>query len=666
LTSRQYGVATIWQAATVNTKACMSRKAISGVDIDRAVKKILDPGVPLALRLQSNLLFGVSRVYYQKCHYVLDDATRVMQKLRVAYNDIGNGHQANPNTVKAARHQIVLEDDPAFIWNSIAAPDFTWQEPLLKTTLDLSQHDTLRTSSHMSPASSTPATQPRGGSRNGSRQGSIFLDMGQSPDHSSLIFPLNLNGSPAHKPSTIRILGDEDLVPLDDLALDLDFGEDDRLRGGHLGKEFDTLEHIPLPGEEGFGTATATTKDVLVDGEGDVVMLDDELVIPQENPLPDADAFTHPEGTILETTEADTIPPAPTPSPRKRPRSTRRIDFVDDDISIPSATIKAQFQEYIALHDSLAARKHALSTARSSKRVGAAFVFERGIGAVGAAYCTMQHPLAPLFAGPLFLATLVNGRTPTAPAPAGVTQALLRTDEEVLMDIDAEDARRMPSTAGQDVDVLSVQGERSRRNTPGQEDPLGSSFAPWTQGGSAVPGSARSARSAGSKFLSPGLGSMLQDIEHLSSDIGRSGGGMYTSEEDFAVGGEVEVGGSDDRREGRAVFDSMGGFTDAMHDMVRRRQEDSRARGSVRRMCKGQREMVWIDFNDFADPTMVSRGEAARAFLNVLTLATKNMCKIQGEYLVPENEHDLGIHVIEIGFDADSMGQKEIRDIPEE
>lgn len=80
----------------------MSRKAISEVDIDRAVKKILNPGVPLALRLQSNLLFGVSRVYYQKCHYVLDDATRVTHKLRVAYSDNSKDHQVNPNAVKAA------------------------------------------------------------------------------------------------------------------------------------------------------------------------------------------------------------------------------------------------------------------------------------------------------------------------------------------------------------------------------------------------------------------------------------------------------------------------------------------------------------------------------------------------------------------------------------
>jgi meiotic recombination protein REC8 len=55
----------------------ISRKAVQDVQINKACEKIIDPGAPLALRLQSNLLYGVSRIYSEQCRYVLDDAARV-------------------------------------------------------------------------------------------------------------------------------------------------------------------------------------------------------------------------------------------------------------------------------------------------------------------------------------------------------------------------------------------------------------------------------------------------------------------------------------------------------------------------------------------------------------------------------------------------------------
>lgn len=65
-------IATVGKAS--NRK--VTRKAIQEVDVPRACEKIIDPGAPLALRLQGNLLYGVSRVFSHQCNYVLSDAEK--------------------------------------------------------------------------------------------------------------------------------------------------------------------------------------------------------------------------------------------------------------------------------------------------------------------------------------------------------------------------------------------------------------------------------------------------------------------------------------------------------------------------------------------------------------------------------------------------------------
>jgi len=59
LTSRKYGVATVWLVATLGAKSThkrVSRKAILDVDVQKACGTIERPEAPMALRLQSNLL----------------------------------------------------------------------------------------------------------------------------------------------------------------------------------------------------------------------------------------------------------------------------------------------------------------------------------------------------------------------------------------------------------------------------------------------------------------------------------------------------------------------------------------------------------------------------------------------------------------------------------
>jgi meiotic recombination protein REC8, fungi type len=71
--------------ATLGAKSNLkkiTRRAILDVDVLKACKTITEPEVPLALRLQGSLLFGVSRVFQQQCGYVLTDVTSLRDSMR--------------------------------------------------------------------------------------------------------------------------------------------------------------------------------------------------------------------------------------------------------------------------------------------------------------------------------------------------------------------------------------------------------------------------------------------------------------------------------------------------------------------------------------------------------------------------------------------------------
>jgi meiotic recombination protein REC8 len=84
---------------TANRK--VSRKAIQEVDVRGACGTILKPGAPIALRLQGNLLFGVSRVYDQQCTYVLSDAEKVKSHLRSFHTITLDGNTLDPTAGKS-------------------------------------------------------------------------------------------------------------------------------------------------------------------------------------------------------------------------------------------------------------------------------------------------------------------------------------------------------------------------------------------------------------------------------------------------------------------------------------------------------------------------------------------------------------------------------------
>ncbi|EXJ63597.1 uncharacterized protein A1O5_11358 [Cladophialophora psammophila CBS 110553] len=117
LTNRQYGVATIWLVATLGSKSNLkkiSRRAILDVDLQKACKTITEPEVPLALRLQGSLLFGVSRVFQQQCGYVLMDITSLRDRMRETEH-VFKEMEFDPHVGKTRPEQLSLAEDPYFI-----------------------------------------------------------------------------------------------------------------------------------------------------------------------------------------------------------------------------------------------------------------------------------------------------------------------------------------------------------------------------------------------------------------------------------------------------------------------------------------------------------------------------------------------------------------------
>ena len=51
---------------------------------------IIKPDVPLALRLQSQLLFGISRVFERQVGYVLQDAVKVQSNIKTSRTSVIN------------------------------------------------------------------------------------------------------------------------------------------------------------------------------------------------------------------------------------------------------------------------------------------------------------------------------------------------------------------------------------------------------------------------------------------------------------------------------------------------------------------------------------------------------------------------------------------------
>ncbi|BGP12824.1 R8 protein [Rhodosporidiobolus nylandii] len=87
LTSRKGGLAVFWLAATLGSKGTGAVKKLSKAEIlksniVRACEKVISPEEPLALRLSSNLMMGIARVYQTKYNIHANEVHLVHQHLK--------------------------------------------------------------------------------------------------------------------------------------------------------------------------------------------------------------------------------------------------------------------------------------------------------------------------------------------------------------------------------------------------------------------------------------------------------------------------------------------------------------------------------------------------------------------------------------------------------
>lgn len=80
----------IWLAAHWGDKK-ITRPQIFSTDISQSVDSIVNPAVPLALRVSGHLLLGVVRIYSRKVKYLMYDCHEAMSKIKMAFRPDGKG-----------------------------------------------------------------------------------------------------------------------------------------------------------------------------------------------------------------------------------------------------------------------------------------------------------------------------------------------------------------------------------------------------------------------------------------------------------------------------------------------------------------------------------------------------------------------------------------------
>eukprot|EP01083_Nonionella_stella_P275701 936533_1 len=85
----------VWLAAHWGDKK-LGRKQVFSADIASSVDTIVNPAVPLALRVSGHLLLGVVRIYSHQVKFLMRDCEEAMVKIKLAFrtdgiNGNGNG-----------------------------------------------------------------------------------------------------------------------------------------------------------------------------------------------------------------------------------------------------------------------------------------------------------------------------------------------------------------------------------------------------------------------------------------------------------------------------------------------------------------------------------------------------------------------------------------------
>ncbi|KAF2970667.1 hypothetical protein GQX73_g2888 [Xylaria multiplex] len=633
LTSRQYGVATIWLVATNSIKSStrrVTRKAIQEVDVQKACEKILEPGAPIALRLQGNLLYGVSRVHNQQCTYLVADAKRIQDQMQLFFKAFPND-QLDLEATKARPGDNLIENDQAF------DPDMPIPEFDLES-LVASQENTQKTSSQMSPQSSLLS------SSRSSRQGfAIQLDI----DHSS---PSGYHGSP------FGLMGLSSAQKLDDEPLI--FTQDDDVFGtqGDWGIEIDGNGNIiestepqlpplpPIQGEEDVPiNAAQLDQEHLHDVQGDIIM--------HEEPLPEAEPF--PQDQQHKPWKNDERPIRQDSARRKR-----KVQ-IDEDTQVARKVIRNWQSAYLENCCACPIRPVSATRAKGNAML---LTFGLGIGNIGQniGIPGLIHPLAVEFSGDKLFTAITGievqeprGRRRTA------SEAIIdnKQDEErrvrprlVENDEEQEQARAAQGNGFMDLEGPFADGailEVGRDVEHPMSDHLSSTLLPWNRGSSAVPGSsARAPNPAqqGRDFSSPlGRRGDYQDIVRYSDDApmfgsdGDFGDGFGSADSSFEVMQAPGFGHEGHGLAGERTAPGIQSQDDHLLSRLDREgynfvtfvQDAANQNGERRQDADFDMDRKWLAFDDLFIPQATPRLTAAQAFYHTLCLVTKGRMYVE-------------------------------------
>ncbi|KAF8533014.1 Rec8 like protein-domain-containing protein [Trichophaea hybrida] len=450
LTQRKYGVATIWLVATLGLSRTalrkIGRKDILSVNVPKACDTVTNPAAPLALRLQSNLLVGISRVYGQQFEYFYHDVTNAHTSIKKL--DMVN-KQANIDIARGGEgrsDQLILMDDPNLHPDLLPELDLAILGDLsledldngsLTDLADSIERGGLTPQNHL-PFSPELGTSPgtTGGYSEGFRPRSAVQDDRETPMPGDGEDNLQLEEHPLFEfdeQGEIREVSPE-LPPLfpdlnrTPIAAPGSRARPPRVPGSHLESE-DVEEQVRREHEEGE----------LPDLEGNQPGDDD--LFPNFPQQMDLDGDFQPPGEP-ETSELTPLPlegqfreEQAAAAAARGPRDSRENHItIDEDTQLTNHALKALHTNYLENMEIARREKVARRIQRAAKSNAHILVMQYGIGG------ELQNPiLKELFSGQAILNAIQGMGGEDAEAAKKRKRAELRQDGEAS---DHEEARR--------------------------------------------------------------------------------------------------------------------------------------------------------------------------------------------------------------------------------
>ncbi|KAH8705629.1 hypothetical protein BGW36DRAFT_457046 [Talaromyces proteolyticus] len=421
---------------------------------------------PMALRLQGNLLYGVSRVYNRQCLYTLTDVQSMLDKMKTALK-IVHSRGLNPDAGKARPEELVVPYDPAFIPEfSLPGLDFDLLKPPESLVSRLNLGSSL-VSSHFSNSS----------------QGQLVLE---TLPQLHIPSPSVINGdfggfaSLSDSGNTVgksdQVLGDTMLEEGVLLRPDFEFDEEGNIVELGLDNTLGLQVESPMEGRP-IDETTEENIHQPQDGDamelqGDNFLLNSELEA-RDSPPPTSGRLPDPDYINNQETGENA-------SHGRKHKAPKKVQ-VDINTEVCKAVLVQWEQEYLrnmSLADKLRAHSKQLIQA---KRNATFWVSDCGIGSVGLGLgvSRMPHPLQP-FCGEQLLAALSSNTGKRSSDEAGNDELDVTRRVRQRADDEVEKGLSRPNGMGEDnADILMQNDVELGLDAPASLPDDASSRMPW-------------------------------------------------------------------------------------------------------------------------------------------------------------------------------------------